>query len=331
MNDDKWEAFSLDTDYILVQQMNKFPSSSKSSINNDLNRRWEIFQTAVIKAVKNKIPRSWKSPATRQRVSDDLLKVYKHLSTINRVLQRFSNRKLSQLHLPSHSVWQNNLYDLNRISEQYEGWNLSLPLSLDLTNCHQTKSYIASLRTIVKIKCKQEEMAWSQQQVKLFADLRCDNYTDNLASFIDSSLERCKRKIVLDRVLINSSSNTLMLLTTGNDVKKAVNKHFQTFVPLSTTSPTPLTAMPDRWKSCYIPLDSVSNQIYDSLMSLPPIEEWNALLQSTPKGKAPSPSKISNEMLQHLGTRTSEFLYELICMCIKLVKFQRNGVRQWYT
>jgi len=91
MNDDKWKAFSLDTDCMIDQQITKFPGSSKSSINNDLNRRWEIFQTAVIKAAKNKIPRSWKSPATRQRISDDLLKVYKHLSTINRILQRFSN------------------------------------------------------------------------------------------------------------------------------------------------------------------------------------------------------------------------------------------------
>src|SRR6266498_1038725 len=52
-------------------------------------------------------------------------------------------------------------------------------------------------------------------------------------------------------------------------------------------------------------------------MFLPTIEEWKALLNSTPKGKAPGPSKISNEMLQHLGTRTSEFLYDLICLCIE--------------
>ena len=200
--------------------------------------------------------------------SDELLNLYKQLSKINRILHYFSNSKLSLFRIPSTSQWQDILYDLNRISELYEGWNTSFPLSLNSMNCLDVKKDIAALRSIIKIKCKQAEQHWSQQQIKLFADLRCDNYTDNLASFIDSSLERTKRKIVLDRVLINSNHNTPILLTEGKDIKKAINEHFQNFVPISSIV-TSLDNMPDRWKSCYDPLTCVDSQIYDTLMSLP--------------------------------------------------------------
>src|SRR5438034_8924599 len=201
----------------------------------------------------------------------------------------------------------------------YEGWNSSFPLSLSSLNCLDVKKDIAALRSIIKIKCKQAEQHWSQQQIKLFADLRCDNYTNNLASFIDSSLERTKRTIVLDRVLVNSNSNMPILLTEGKDIKKAVNEHFQNFVPISSIV-TSLDNMPDRWKSCYDPLTSVNSQIYDTLMSLPLKEEWTDLLHHMPKGKAPGLSKISNEMLHNLGPNASDFLYELICTCLETGK-----------
>src|SRR5438034_11801147 len=43
-----------------------------------------------------------------------------------------------------------------------------------------------------------------------------------------------------------------------------------------------------------------------------------------PKGKAPGLSKISNEMLQHLGPNASDFLYDLICTCLETGKIPKK-------
>ncbi|GBB98229.1 hypothetical protein RclHR1_31770001 [Rhizophagus clarus] len=62
-------------------------------------------------------------------------------------------------------------------------------------------------------------------------------------------------------------------------------------------------------------MNSVSPDIYNSLLSPPSLEKWLSTVSSMPNGKAPGPSMITYEMLKHLGPTTNSLLLTLIRKC----------------
>src|SRR5947207_13548071 len=166
------------------------------------------------------------------------------------------------------------------------------------------------------------------EQVKRHADIRFDNFSNNESKFIDSSLERTRRTIVIDRVFKSNPSSSPILLTHPDDIKKEVVNHFQNFVNTPSHPFIPLDQLPDLWKQTYSPLPTVDNFIYTNLMAPPSLEEWTDVINALPKEKAPGPSQITNEMLQHLGSESMTHLYNLVCL-LKTVKFlQRSEERR---
>ncbi|GES83381.1 hypothetical protein GLOIN_2v1770668 [Rhizophagus clarus] len=74
---------------------------------------------------------------------------------------------------------------------------------------------------------------------------------------------------MLDRIFIDHPSAP-QLLTDPKDVSDAVVNHFQTIVPIKATPPSHISALPDRWRSAYLPMNTVSPDIYSSLLALFP-------------------------------------------------------------
>ncbi|GBC05572.1 hypothetical protein RclHR1_00630019 [Rhizophagus clarus] len=143
------------------------------------------------------------------------------------------------------------------------------------------------------------------------------NYIYNLLSQSSSSLRalsRSHQRIVLDRVFIDHPTAS-RLLTDPLDISDAVVNHFQHAVPIKSTPPLHVSALPDRWQSEYSPMDSILPAIYDSLLSPPTLEEWLSTISSMPNGKAPGPSMITYEMLKYLGPATNALLLILIRKC----------------
>jgi len=132
---------------------------------------------------------------------------------------------------------------------------------------------------------------------------------------IDSILNRKKRSIVLDRLLIKDQNTSTNRFTIDpDDIKSATINHFQNFALPS--SPAPL--MSSRWIDQFNPRDYVDESHYSNLMQPPTYDEWVAVLKSLPNNKAAGPSGISNEMLSHLGDKLQQLLWKLICMCFTL-------------
>ncbi|GBC13571.2 RNA-directed DNA polymerase from mobile element jockey-like [Rhizophagus irregularis DAOM 181602=DAOM 197198] len=124
--------------------------------------------------------------------------------------------------------------------------------------------------------------------------------------FQDSSipLSRTRRRITLDRVFIDHPTQP-KLLTDLHDIDDAVINHFQNSVPIKSSPPDNISALPDKWSSAYRPMDDVNSSIYDSLLDPPTLEEWLSTVSSMPNDKAPGPSMITYEMLKHLGSNAS--------------------------
>jgi hypothetical protein len=177
----------------------------------------------------------------------------------------------------------------------------------------QTLPKIKSLLKLVSIALKIKEDENRTKTIKKALEQRCENFQTNQSKMIDSILNRKRQVITLDRCIDNSGSN-LGLLTSGEDVKRETARHFQ-YAAGSQNTPQDISI---EWKPFYEPLHHVDPSIYNDLMSLPTEEEWSLIIKSLPNDKASGPSKISNELLKHLGPAISKAFWIFICGCLKL-------------
>ncbi|GBB93695.1 hypothetical protein RclHR1_22140003 [Rhizophagus clarus] len=130
-----------------------------------------------------------------------------------------------------------------------------------------------------------KEKEFQDSSIKAHLESRDQNFDTDISSFINSALSRSCHRIVLDRVFIDHPT-TPQLLTDPKDVSVAVTNHFQHAVPIKSTPPSHISALPDRWRSEYSPMNTVSPDIYNSLLSPPSLEEWLSTVSSMPNGKA---------------------------------------------
>src|SRR5438045_145059 len=76
--------------------------------------------------------------------------------------------------------------------------------------------------------------------------------------------------------------------------------------------------LPLHWQHRYTPIDSIMDNIYEELMIPISLDEWTATLTSMPKDKAAGPSKITYEMIQHLGPVAMSELLDLMNKCLEI-------------
>src|SRR3989440_163677 len=127
---------------------------------------------------------------------------------------------------------------------------------------------------------------------------------------IDSVLERSKKKIVIDRIMVNGN-----LVTDPDSVKNETVKHFQS---CTGDLPSTSTVIPDEWQAQYLPQDHVQPTWYSALMDPISFEEWMNIVKESPNNKASGPSGITYELIKHLGTAMQNMLLHLINACIRL-------------
>ena len=136
---------------------------------------------------------------------------------------------------------------------------------------------------------------------------------------LDSLLNRDKRFIILDRIIINKNGEQI-LLTDEASIKQETNNHFQRVAGSKHVSKE-FSKEWTEWKHEYRPKEDINSSIYNDLMSPPTKSEWYNIIQLLPKGKASGPSGISNEMLQHLGPSMFNKLWIFIKATLRLSDF----------
>src|SRR6266498_120223 len=316
-----WNKFSLLTDQYLTVQTAKFPQANNPLPQNELNRLWDILSTSIIKAAKDDCIPVRKTPRNKkQMIPHDLQVLYSDLSFINRILASFSKRRLDTTSTPGYIKWKKYLNQLVPLRNRFKtDQNIQTLLTFSDTS-HlsplSVKRQLTSFKAILTAKCKLRSREWQLEQIQLHAETRCIHLKEHTGHFIDSSLNRSKRKIDLDRVLIEKAGEPPRLLTEPAEIKQATIDHFRTFVPIPTQEFLGIQHLPDRWYQQYKPLDLIHSSIYDQLLNSPTIEEWEAVIRNTPNNKAAGPSKISFGMLRHLGPESAKLLLKLVTLCL---------------
>ncbi|GBB92776.1 hypothetical protein RclHR1_20540001, partial [Rhizophagus clarus] len=308
----QWDDFSVHIDNLCNISPTVFASWH-------INRMCEYLHTNIIAGANVVLPARTVGNDHTPKLPKDLETLIQHYHFLNRVLHFIKLlRKYPHTLSSSHDrKWSGYLIRLNSIFILYNS-TLStipvLPLSLfscrtdNFNNLFQTLSHASKLlRGLHLLK----EKEFQDSSIKAHLETRDQNFDTDISSFINSALSRSRHRIVLDRVFVDHPT-TPQLLTDPKDVSDAVVNHFQHAVPIKSTPPSHISALPDRWCSAYSPMDSVSPDIYNALLSPPSLEEWLSTVFSMPNGKAPGPSMITYEMLKHLGPTTNSLLLLLI-------------------
>ncbi|GBB86432.1 hypothetical protein RclHR1_12880002 [Rhizophagus clarus] len=311
----QWDNFSVHIDNLCSISPTTFASWH-------INRMCEYLHANIIAGANALLPARTVSNNHTPKLPKDLETLIQHYHFFNRVIHSIKLlRKYPHTFSSSHDrKWSGYLTRLNNIFHLYKSTFPTvptLPSSLfscrtdNFNNLFQTLSHASKLlRGLHLLK----EKEFQDSSIKAHLESRDQNFDTDISSFINSALSRSRRRIVLDRVFIDHPT-TPQLLTDPKDVSVATINHFQNAVPIKSTPPSHISALPDRWRSEYSPMATVSPDIYSSLLSPPSLEEWLSTVSSMPNGKAPGPSMITYEMLKHLGPVTNSLLLILIRKC----------------
>src|SRR5215208_8022432 len=116
--------------------------------------------------------------------------------------------------------------------------------------------------------------------MKHFIQKRCKDYSDSPSSMISSLLEKKRRIINLDRVIVQDANNNETLITDSASVKQATIQHFQNVANSQHHEIADTNEEWLKWKDQYEPLDIIDSSIYYKLMDLPSLSEWRSTLHS---------------------------------------------------
>ena len=190
---------------------------------------------------------------------------------------------------------------------------MNLPPSIDNNTIETFRTQIKAFLKILMVKCDTINESYKNQQIKEYVRKRCEDFKDNPSYMIDSLIDHQKRKIIIDRVLINNNNNQ-ELLVDPVQIKEAMVHHFQNCAGGTNVR----KEIPQEWQNQYLPKSNINPDIYNSLMDPPSLNEWHNIIKNLPNDKAAGPSGITNEMIKHLGEKSSLIIFDLVCACIKL-------------
>ncbi|CAB4430138.1 unnamed protein product [Rhizophagus irregularis] len=287
-----------------------------------LNQKCEYIHSRIIKAAKSKLPSVTVGNTYTPKKPKDLealIQSYRFLSKVAKTI-RLLHKTPALYSSRYESKWTTYLIRLNNICLAYNNiftTPISLPSFLYEGRNDDFASLLKSLENMTLLLrglllLKEREFQTFSIQAKI--DARNDNFTNDVSAFIESALSRTRRRIVLDRVFVDHPTRPT-LLTSPDAIDKEVIDHFQNFVPITSTPPSSICDLPERWSNVYEPLADVNPSMFGSLMDPPTLEEWSSTISSMPNDKAPGPSMISYEMLKHLGPHASSLLLNLVGTC----------------
>ncbi|GBB97435.1 hypothetical protein RclHR1_29950003, partial [Rhizophagus clarus] len=291
----QWDNFSAHIDNLCNISPTTFASWH-------VNRMCEYLHANIIAGANAVLPARTVGNNHIPKLPKDLKTLIQHYHFLNRILHSIKLlRKYPHTFSSSHDrKWSGYLIRLNNIFNLYKSIFSAIPvLPSSLFSCQtdnfnnliQTLSHASKLlRGLHLLK----EKEFQDSSIKAHLETCDQNFNTDISSFINSALSR---------------SHHL------KDISDAVVNHFQIVVPIKATPPSYIFVLPNRWRSEYSPMNTVSLNIYSSLLSPPSLKEWLPTVFSMLNGKAPSPSMITYEMLKHLGPTTNSLLLTLIRKC----------------
>jgi hypothetical protein len=128
----------------------------------------------------------------------------------------------------------------SKITKKFDLLFFDFPASIDQYNIIAIKAYLKNTHKILLSYAKIELQKSKELSIKQCIDQRCDNLSTNPSKMIDSILNRKKRSIIMNRLLIDiPNSNDKYFSIDPTEIKNAAINHFQNYA-LPTEAERPL-------------------------------------------------------------------------------------------
>ncbi|CAB4407472.1 unnamed protein product [Rhizophagus irregularis] len=274
------------------------PAISSLSCGVPLNQLWHQFKTSLLSASHSHFPKVNISLSCPKDIPHEL-QLYTRLSNslTHFIISLRKKTTILQLQL----AW----------SRFFVDFKPATTLSFNEFRTQFRKS-LQKLKQFLSARITLEFEKFKSASMKAAVAEQNENFYENKGKFIFSSLNRERRCIVLDRVLVIDSPDSLKLLVAPEEIKAAAIAHFQNVVGPSVSPFDSLATLPPRWRKRYAPLEQFQESLYDSVMAHISVSELREVISLSPTHKAPGPSSIPYEWFKVLPDTALEFLCELM-------------------
>jgi endonuclease/exonuclease/phosphatase family metal-dependent hydrolase len=310
MNAQKWLKYKEATDANYEEA-----NLNNMNINNihELNRYWDIIQSCIKTAAIAEIDNHMTSTQHKEQEPKYLKNIFENIRRLNKILISHSYKNWDRYSFDLEVEWRQRTKHQIKDLIALHKYSMELPHDINNLNINNIRKEIRLFRSTLLVKAENLNNYYTKEKIKFHLKKRCDDYTSDKGHMINSSLNREKRKITIDRLLI-IQDNQEILTTDQNTIKQATNNHFQQ-CPGGVHEEK---IIPPQWQQQYAPIEEINQDIYKYLMTPPNSDEWSKIINSLPTDKAAGPSEITNEMLKHLGEKMQKCIRYFISACLKL-------------
>ncbi|CAG8757463.1 4672_t:CDS:2, partial [Rhizophagus irregularis] len=258
-----WETYEKKIGKLLDKEKDII-DNVKISINN-INRIWNTIRDTFKKA-NNELPKKKGNP--NKEVLPKTIVFYKRfLHKLSYILTNLTEKKIMNI---------DGLLD---------------------KNIKEFKKIVKIAFKLVQVNFAEESKIYKDEKMKFYIQRRCEDLQDNKKRFLDSTLNRKRSKIVLDKIVIEKNSVKQLILDEELIENKLI-EHFKSFAGKKLNSNETLKG---RWIRQYSPKQDINEYWYNELAN----------------DKAPGISQISNEMLKHMGTLMKSATLKLANLCLQ--------------
>jgi len=197
-----------------------------------LNNAWEFFAQAILTAANKHIPKSTTTIDHKPLYRHDNSEMHRQSKVLYKLFYKCKSILDLSHQQPLQLTSSPFIVDLHKKVLKISNEHRISTAQLDsLFYQNSIKAYLFELKqAIIKpFECKLKIFSKNEnnKRIKEFVLQRATNYTDAPAKMIDSCLERTRKTIVLDRVLINTNTNDPYLELDPDKIKSATMNHFK--------------------------------------------------------------------------------------------------------
>ncbi|GBC53994.2 hypothetical protein RIR_jg15968.t1 [Rhizophagus irregularis DAOM 181602=DAOM 197198] len=153
-------------------------------------------------------------------------------------------------------------------------------------NIKEFKEIVKIAFKLVQVNFAEESKIYKEEKMKFYIQQWCEDLQDNKKRFLDSTLNRKRSKIILDKIVIEKNS-VKQLISDEELIENELIEHFRLFAEKKLNS--------NESKS-----------------------EWDHMIKQLANDKALGIFQISNEMLKHMGTSMKSVTLKLANLCLQV-------------
>ncbi|CAB5154977.1 unnamed protein product [Rhizophagus irregularis] len=308
VTDDHWLQFNEEIENNNGKlDLENLPQKQKT-----LNKVWNLIRDTFLVTMKN-LPMKKQNP-NREDLPETVLYYKAYLRKLSKILLNITEKQIVRNGLANEEkkrkFIKDNLNIITPLLNEFPIGNNSKPLIY--ISLVEFKQLVKDLFRLVQAKYIEEDQIYKQEKIKFYVERRLEDLQNNKSRMIDSILERKRKTIILDRLLIERDGVQSLCLDDKEIVKEAEN-HYQNVAGKRSNN---FLVLDDRWSNRYKPIQQIDQMWYSEILIPISIEEWRDMINSLPNDKASGPSKISNEMLKKAGDNTHKNLLFLANLCL---------------